>query len=58
MKHIFTVHSSLTFLVAYATIKHLNLNKEDVLIISSNYTVPLDDFKVVLSHKKYLRLSN
>ena len=49
MKHIFTVHSSLTFLVAYATIKHLNLNKEDVLIISSNYTVPLDDFKVVPS---------
>lgn len=49
MKHIFTVHSSLTFLVAYATIKHLNLDKEDVLIISSKYTVTLDDYKVIPS---------
>ena len=49
MKHIFTVHSSLTFLVAYATIKHLNLDKEDVLFISSKYTVLLDDYKVIPS---------
>ena len=49
MKHIFTVHSSLTFLVAYSTIKHLNLNKKDVLFISTNYTVPLDDYKVIPS---------
>ena len=49
MKHIFTVHSSLTFLVAYATIKHLNLDKEDVLLISLKYTVPLDVYKVIPS---------
>ena len=49
MKHIFTVHSSLTFLVAYSTIKHLSLDKSDVLIISSNYSVPLDDYKVIPS---------
>ena len=47
MKHIFTVHSSITFLVAYSTIKHLSLDKSDVLIISTNYTIPLDDYKVV-----------
>jgi hypothetical protein len=47
MKHIFTVHSSITFLVAYSTIKHLSLDKSDVLIISTNYTIPLNDFKVI-----------
>jgi hypothetical protein len=47
MKHIFTVHSSITFLVAYSTIKHLGIDKSDVLIISTNYTIPLDDFKVI-----------
>jgi hypothetical protein len=49
MKHIFTVHSSITFLVAYATIKHLSLDKTDVLIISTNYIVPLDNYKVIPS---------
>ena len=49
MKHIFSVHSPVTFLVAYATIKHLSLDKEDVLLISSKYTVPLDDYKVIPS---------
>jgi hypothetical protein len=49
MKHVFTVHSPITFLVAYATIKHLSLDKTDILIISSNYSVPLDDYKVIPS---------
>jgi len=49
MKHIFSVHSPVTFLVAYTTIKHLNLNREDVLILSSKYNVPLDDYKVIPS---------
>jgi hypothetical protein len=49
MKHIFTVHSSITFLVAYATIKHLEIDQADVLIISSAYKVPIDDYKVIPS---------
>jgi hypothetical protein len=49
MKHIFTVHSSVTFLVAYSTIKHLSLDISDVLIISTNYAIPLNDFKVIPS---------
>ena len=49
MKHIFTVHSSITFLVAYATIKHLDLPKSDIIIISSKYKVPIKDYKVIPS---------
>lgn len=49
MKHIFSVHSPVTFLVAYATIKHLNLNKEDVFIMSASYKVLIDDYKVIPS---------
>jgi len=47
MKHVFTIHSSLTFLVAYATIKHLDLDKSDILLISQSYEVPISDFKVI-----------
>ena len=47
MKHIFTVHSSITFLVTYATIKHLNLNPKDVIIISQKYKVPISGYKVI-----------
>ena len=57
MKHIFTVHSPLTFLVAYAVIKHLKLSNEDVIIISSNYELPLKDYAVYPSfadqHKSF-----
>jgi hypothetical protein len=49
MKHIFSVHSPITFLVAYASIKHLELKKEDVLILSSTYKVLIDDYKVIPS---------
>jgi len=49
MKHIFTIHSSLTFLVSYAIIKHLKLKNEEVILISSKYEVPIDGFKVVPS---------
>jgi hypothetical protein len=49
MKHIFSVHSPITFLVAYATIKHLGLKREDVLILSSTYKVLIDDYKVIPS---------
>jgi hypothetical protein len=49
MKHVFSVHSPLTFLVAYSTIKHLSLIESEVLIISSTYKVPIDDYKVIPS---------
>jgi len=49
MKHIFTVHSSITFLVAYSVIEHLQLDRQDVLLISSKYKVPIDGYRVVPS---------
>lgn len=49
MKHVFTVHSPITFLAAYATIKHLKINKIDVIVISSSYKVPIEDYKVIPS---------
>ena len=49
MKHIFTIHSSITFLVSYATIKHLNINQKDVIIISDNFEVPIDHYHVIPS---------
>ena len=49
MKHIFSVHSPITFLVAYATIKHLELKKENVFFLSATYKVLLDDYKVIIS---------
>lgn len=46
MRYIFTVHSPLTFLLAYSVIKNLELAEEDVILISSNYEVPLNDYVV------------
>lgn len=46
MIHVFTVHSSLTFLIAYSVIKHLKLYKEEVILITSGYIVPIDGFNV------------
>lgn len=50
MKHLFTIHSPLTFLVAYFTAKHLNLSTEDVIFISSRYNAPVCEFKVEKSY--------
>ena len=47
MKHIFTVHSTITFLVAYSTIKHLDLKKDEVLLISQKYKIPISDYDVI-----------
>lgn len=47
MIHIFTVHSNLTFLVAYGIIEHENINAEDVVIIADRYNVPVNFFSVV-----------
>lgn len=49
MKHLFTIHSPLTFLVAYSVVEHLQLNKEEVVFISSNYKVPIAEFRAVPS---------
>lgn len=46
MKHIFTIHSHITFLVAYSTIHHLGLKGEDVILLSSNYKVKVGGFRV------------
>ena len=50
MKHIFTVHSHITFLSALAAIKHNRLNKEDVLILSNKYKVPVKGYRVQPSY--------
>jgi len=49
MKHIFTIHSSLTFLVAYVIIEYLQLKKDSIILISSNYIPPIDRYRVVPS---------
>lgn len=46
MKHIFTIHSHVTFLVAYSTIQYLKLNPNDVILLSSRYKVLVDGFRV------------
>jgi hypothetical protein len=47
MKHIFTVHSPITFLCAYSVCKTLELNEADVIIISSGYTPPFEYGQIV-----------
>lgn len=46
MKHLFTIHSPLTFLVAYSIVEHLGLHREDVIFLSHNYKVPIESFRV------------
>lgn len=46
MKHIFTIHSHVTFLVAYSIVEHLGLNKSDVILLSSRYKVSVKGFNV------------
>lgn len=46
MKHLFSVHSPITFLAAHAVIEHLQLKVDDVLIMSNRYKVPLDKYQV------------
>lgn len=50
MKYIFTIHSHITFLSALAVIKYEKFSKERVILISSNYNVPLKDYKIVPSY--------
>lgn len=46
MKHLFTIHSPLTFLVAFAVIEHLKLDRKDVILLSQGYQVPVAGFQV------------
>ena len=41
MKHIFTIHSPLTFLIAYTVISQKKIHETDVIILSSGYTPPV-----------------
>ncbi|MCH8567422.1 MAG: alpha-2,8-polysialyltransferase family protein [Balneolales bacterium] len=50
MKHVFTIHSSLTFLVAYFTARQLQLSNREVVFISSNYRAPECKYNVVESY--------
>lgn len=51
MKHIFTIHSHLTFLTAYSTILYLNIPDEDVILLTSKYKVSINRFRVELSYQ-------
>jgi hypothetical protein len=51
MKHIFTIHSHLTFLTAYSTILHLNIPDSDVILLTSKYKVPVKRFRIEPSYQ-------
>lgn len=57
MKHIFTVHSPVTFLCAYSVCKTLNLAESDVIIISASYNPPFKFGEIVVPfHEKKKKL--
>jgi hypothetical protein len=45
MKHLFSVHSPITFLIAHAAIEFLKLDVKDVIILSNGYKLPIDKYK-------------
>jgi hypothetical protein len=57
MKYIFTIHSPLTFLVAYATIEKLKLDRNDVILFVSKYKIPVGGFNVVKSFQDQYKTS-
>ena len=44
MKHIFSVHSPVTFLISHAVIEHLKLDIKDVIILSNRYKLPIEKY--------------
>jgi len=46
MKHVFTIHSPITFLAAHAVIENLELPIDDVIIFSNGYKVPLNTYSI------------
>lgn len=51
MKHLFTIHSPITFLCAVSTCEYLNLDEKDVIIISANYKVPFSYGRIVNAYQ-------
>lgn len=49
MKHIFTIHSPITFLISLAIIEYKHIKKADVVFLSRSYKVPLNNFTVLKS---------
>lgn len=61
MKHLFVVHSPITFLIAHAVIEHLQLSLGDVVVLSNGYSLPIDKYKSApffsnLNHSKFHKL--
>lgn len=58
MKHVFSVHSPITFLMAHACVQYLKLDKQDVFIFTAvNYKVPIVDYQVIPCFKTNKRKS-
>ena len=55
MKHIFTIHSHVTFLLAYSTIRHLKLDAKDVILLSSGYSVRVGGYRVEPAYQKKIK---
>lgn len=49
MKHIFTIHSPITYFISLGIIESLNINKNDVLLYSNGYNPPFIDYDILLS---------
>lgn len=47
MKHIFIVHSHITYIASLAVVIHENLANEDVIFISDGYSLPVNHYKVI-----------
>ena len=52
MKHIFTIHSPITFFSACAVIFQEKLSHEDVIIINDGYKVPFKIGTIVDSYQQ------
>ena len=51
MKHVFTVHSPITFFISFCIFKHLGISEDDAIIIASNYSVPIKFGRTVDSYE-------
>lgn len=47
MKHIFSIHSPITYLVALATVEHLKLEDEDVMFLCDGFYLPFRKISTV-----------
>lgn len=50
MKHIFTVHSPITFFCAYEVVQHQKIKENDCIFICSNYKPPIDFGRQIKSY--------